>query len=122
MTVDPDRAVQRILQAIVVLSAAGAIGLLMWRGWSFAAGWLLGATASAINFHWLRRVTETLGSASPKDRKAVLLGLRYVLLGAGAYVILKYTAISLPAALAGLFVPVAAVLIEILIELAYARN
>jgi hypothetical protein len=52
----------------------------------------------------------------------VLLGLRYVLLGAGAYVILKYTAISLPAALAGLFVPVAAVLIEILIELAYARN
>ena len=48
--------------------------------------------------------------------------MRYVLLGGGAYVILKYSAISLPAALAGLFVSVAAVIVEILFELAYARN
>ena len=49
-------------------------------------------------------------------------GLRYLLLGGGAYVILKYTAISLPAALAGLFIPAAAVIVEILIQLVYARN
>ena len=48
--------------------------------------------------------------------------MRYILLGGGAYVILKYSAISLPAALAGLFVSVAAVIAEILFELAYARN
>ena len=75
------------------------------------------------NYHWLRRVTGVARFGGPaKDRKAVLLGLRYLLLGGGSYVILKYTAISLPAALAGLFVPVAAVIIEILIELVYARN
>ena len=64
----------------------------------------------------------SIHAGEAKDRKAVLLGLRYVLLGGGAYVILKYTAISLPAALAGLFIPAAAVIVEILIQLVYARN
>ena len=35
----------------------------------------------------------------------MLLGLRYVLLAAGGYVILNFSAISLAAALVGLFVP-----------------
>jgi hypothetical protein len=119
---DPDRALQRMAKLMFSLSAGGAIALFAWRGWTWSVGWLLGASASCLNYRWLRRVTGALGSASPKERKAVLLGLRYLLLGGGSYVILKYTAISLPAALAGLFVPVAAVLIEILIELVYARN
>jgi hypothetical protein len=122
MTHDPDRAVERIRKFIFALAAGGALVLLVWRGWSWAGGWVLGAAASALNFYWLRKVTNAVGEIEAKDRKAVLLGLRYVLLGAGGYVILKYTAISLPAALAGLFVPVAAVLFEILIELAYARS
>jgi hypothetical protein len=65
---------------------------------------------------------EAIGGEAVKSRKAVFLGMRYVLLGGGAYVILKFSAISLPAALSGLFVSVAAVIIEILLELAYARN
>jgi hypothetical protein len=52
----------------------------------------------------------------------VFLGLRYVILGGCSYVILKYSAVSLTAALSGLFVSVAAVIVEILLELAYARN
>lgn len=122
MTLDPDRAIERIRQFMYVLTATGALALLLWRGWAWGAGWALGCAASILNFHWLRRVTESLGREVAKDRKAVLLGLRYLLLGGGCYVILKYTAISLPAALAGLFVPVAAVIAEILIELVYARN
>jgi hypothetical protein len=122
VTFHPDLATARIIKLMAWLAAIGAIALLVWRGWAWAAGWALGCTASILNFHWLRKVTGSLGTAEPKDRKAVLLGLRYLLLGGGGYVILKYTAISLPAALAGLFVPVAAVLIEILIELVYARN
>ena len=70
----------------------------------------------------LRRVAEALGPDVEKQRGAGRMGLRYLLAGGCAYVILKYTATSLPAALAGLFVPVAAVIIEILIELVYARN
>ena len=127
MTASPEerrvaRAIGRMGKAMIVLTAAGAIVLFAWRGWSWSAGWLLGCAASGLNFHWLRRVTEALGSPEAGQRKAVLLVLRYLLLGGGAYVILKYTAISLPAALAGLFIPAAAVIVEILIQLVYARN
>ena len=121
MTISPERAMERMDKLMFALGGGGAIALLVWRGWPWSLGWVLGCTASMLNFHWLRRVTGALGTGDVKERKAVLLGLRYLLLGGGAYVILKYTAISLPAALAGLFVPVAAVIIEILIELVYAR-
>ena len=67
-------------------------------------------------------LAEAIGGEAAKPRKAVFLGMRYVILGGCAYVILKYSAISLPAALSGLFVSVAAVIVEILLELAYARN
>ena len=91
-----------------------------------AIGFLLGAGASYLNFRWLKRLVDSLGATAvsgrpPRARVAVFLGLRYLLLGAGAYVILKSSAVSLPAALAGLFVSVAAVVLEIVFELVYAR-
>src|ERR1043166_1403873 len=127
MTASPDetrfaRAMERMGRAIFALTAGGAVGLLLWRGWSWSAGWLLGCAASILSFYWLKRVTDALGRSHAKPRRAVILGLRYLLLGGAGYVLLKYTAISLPAALAGLFVPAAAVIVEILIELFYARN
>src|SRR5438105_9630680 len=115
-------ALDRMAKAMFAMAAGGAIALLVWRGWQWSAGWLLGSAASTLNYRWLRRVIFSIHAGEAKDRKAVLLGLRYVLLGGGAYVILKYTAISLPAALAGLFIPAAAVIVEILIQLVYARN
>ena len=51
----------------------------------------------------------------------IFLGLRYLILGGGAYVILRYSQISLTAVLAGLFVSIAAVIVEILFELGFAR-
>jgi hypothetical protein len=117
-----ERAVARIWKLIWALGAGGAIALVAWRGWSWGAGWVIGTSASALNFRWLKQLTEALGGEAAKPRKAVFLGMRYVLLGGCAYVILKYSAISLPAALSGLFVSVAAVILEILLELAYARN
>jgi hypothetical protein len=57
----------------------------------------------------------------PGARLAVWLGARYLLLGAGAYALVRFSTISLPAALAGLFVSVAAVIVEILFQLVYAR-
>jgi hypothetical protein len=66
---------------------------------------------------------EALGAALTARRSpkfAILIGLRYLLLAAGAYVIVNFTSLSLPAALVGLFVPVAAVILEITFELIYA--
>ena len=57
-----------------------------------------------------------------RKRVAILAGLRYLILGGAAYVIVRFTPISLPAALAGLFVAAGAVIVEILFELVYART
>jgi len=115
-------AVARIWKIIWVMGACGAMVLMLWRGWTWSAGWLLGTAVSALNFRWLKQLADSLGGQAAKPRKAVFLGLRYVFLGGGAYVILKYSAISLPAALSGLFVSVAAVILEILFELACASR
>jgi len=118
-----ERAIERIWKAMLILAAGGAILAYAWDGWRWSAGFLLGAAASAISFRWLKRMVDALGSTRPtRQRVAILAGLRYVLLGGGAYVILNYSPISITAALVGLFVSVAAVIVEIVIELAYART
>jgi hypothetical protein len=102
------------------IGAGGAIALLVWRGWTWGAGWVIGTAVSA---------SISVGSTTDgchrreaaKPRKAVFWECA-TSCWAGRHVILKYSAISLPAALAGLFVSVAAVIAEILFELAYARN
>ena len=68
-------------------------------------------------------MVDALGRKRPtRKRVAVLAGLRYALLGGGAYVIIQFSSVSVMAALVGLFVAVAAVIVEICFELVYARN
>jgi ATP synthase I chain len=118
-----ERALERISKAMFALGAGGAIAATAWRGWACGAGFAVGAVASWINFRWLKQIVDALGSKRPtRKRVAVLAGLRYLLLGGGAYVILHYSRISLPAALVGLFVAAGAVIVEILFELVYART
>jgi hypothetical protein len=125
---DPDQALYdsalgRIARSTVALTAAGCLVLMFWKGWTWALAYLLGAAASYLNFRWLKRLVEALGAraeARPSPRFAVFIGLRYLLLAAGAYAIVTFTPLHLPAALTGLFVPVAAVILEIVFELIYA--
>jgi hypothetical protein len=118
------RALGRIQLLIAFLSGAGALAALVYGGWRWALGYMLGTAAGYLNFRWLKKLVDSLGEAAggnpPRARVAVFLGLRYLLLGAGGYVILNFSALSLAAAALGLFVPVAAVILEILFELIYA--
>ncbi|PWU00789.1 MAG: hypothetical protein C5B51_24415 [Terriglobia bacterium] len=117
--------VERLGKLIAGLAAAGALAAFLFRGWKWGAGFAAGAAISCFNFHWLKRLTEALGGAGGKPLRrssALFLATRYLLLGGAAYVILRYTSISFPAVLAGLFVSVAAVIVEILFELTYGRN
>src|SRR5689334_6948003 len=120
---DPERAVGRILRVNLALTTAGAAACFARGGWRWGLGFLLGAAIALANFRWLKRTVDALGDLSggkpPSARVAVFLGLRYLLLGAAAYAILRFSEISLTACLAGLFVPTAAVILEILIELIY---
>jgi ATP synthase I subunit len=116
------RALARIQYLVVFLIGAGMIAAALRGGWRWATAYLLGAAAAYLNFRWLKQLVNALGAAGkpPSTRVGVIFGLRYVLLGLGAYAILNFTTLSLAAALAGLFVPVAAVILEILYELVYA--
>ncbi|MBV9507445.1 MAG: ATP synthase subunit I [Acidobacteriia bacterium] len=116
-------AVRRMLHWMAFLGGAGTLGFWMWRGWRWGAGFALGAVIAWLNFLWLKRMADALGTTGerPRTAGAAFLGSRYLLLGALAYVILKYSEINLMAALGGLFVSLAAAIAEILFELVYAR-
>jgi hypothetical protein len=118
-----DRALARIGKAMFAIGAGGLILATVWRGWTWGAGFAVGTAVSWLNFRWMKQLVDALGESRPtRKRVAVLAGLRYALLGGGAYVILYYSPVSMTATLAGLFVSVAAVIVEICFELVYARN
>ena len=119
---DYDRAAWRIGRNVAVLAAAGTFGLLVWRGWRWGAGFFIGSLISWLNYRWLRGLVETLGGGRRPRQRSVLLAFRYILLGVVAYVIVRFTSISPPAVLAGVFVLTAAVFAETAYEIVYARK
>ena len=120
---DLDLAVGRISRLTLAITGAGAAIYFAMAGWRGGCGFLLGAIVSYLNFRWLKRTVnalgETAGGKPPRAWVAVVLGLRYLLLGLGAYAIVRFSEIRLMGFLAGLFAPAAAVILEILFELIY---
>jgi hypothetical protein len=115
--------VRRIHRNIAIVAIAGsAVAFPIW-GWRLALAFLAGAVASYFNFSWLDQAVGAMGpNARPtKKRIFVLISLRYVLLLAAGYVIVKVFGMKAIAALAGLFVPVAAIILEILSRALIAR-
>jgi hypothetical protein len=120
---ESNRALERISKAMFAIGAGGAILAFAWRGWTWGVGFAFGSGLSWASFRWLKQIVNALGDNRPgRSRVAVLAGLRYLLLGGGAYAILMCSQISVIAVLAGLFVSAAAVMVEIFIQLVYARN
>jgi small-conductance mechanosensitive channel len=104
----------------LVLSAAA------W--WSFgrrsALGFALGCAIAYLNFHWLKRGVSGLAdrvtnTGKPRSGSGIVARflLRYVLLGAAAYVILTSFPASLGGLFAGLGLPVGAIACEAVYEL-----
>jgi hypothetical protein len=117
-----ERATRRIARFMLAIGGLGAAGACVAGGWKAGAGFLAGALISGLNFAWLKGVVEGLAGARPRRWRAVLLAGRYLLFGAGAYVIFRFARASLPAVLAGVFVLTAAVFVEVAVEIAYARK
>jgi len=109
-------ALPRITRFMPVLAVLGT-AVLAWRvSWAFAAGFALGCGLAYLNFSWLKRVVNALGERATSARSSERGGrvfarflLRYVLIAAAAYAILKISRQSLFGMLAGLFLPVAAI-------------
>jgi hypothetical protein len=119
---DYDRVVGRITRMIAGLGAAGVVVSFVLGGWTWAAGFALGGAVSWVTFRWLKQMVGALGADHPPANLAAKAVLRYLMIFALVYVIVKYTVVNLRAAVTGLLLSTAAVLVEILIELVYARN
>jgi len=117
-----ERAAVRIGRTMMVIGGLGTLAALVVRGWQWGGGFLLGAAISGLNFHWLRRLVAGLGGEGEPRNRSVVLGFRYLILGGGAYVIVRLSRISLAAVLAGVFVLTAAVFVEVIFEILYARK
>src|SRR5580698_6265563 len=127
MTTAPDplsfeRAAARIGRILAVIAVLGTSGALAMGGWKTGAGFLLGAAISGLNYHWLHKLVVALGAGGRPRYRSVILGFRYLILGGGAYVIVRLSSIRLAAVLAGLFVLTAALFVEVIFEFIYARK
>jgi hypothetical protein len=121
---DYDRALTRIKYLTLLVGLVGTIAMLLARGRGVAAGFMAGAGLSYVNFELLSGLAYVVGGSSPKARGwAVLIALRYAIVGVAAYVIVRVLGITPVAVLAGLLAVFAAVILEILYELIlYART
>jgi len=119
-------AIRRILRILVVLALALIAPVWLAYGMASALGFAAGAGASWLNFHSLARGVEGLAdrivNTHSRERGSVVVArflLRYLLVGIVAYAIFKGSYYAFRGFLAGLCLPVAAILSEAAYE-AYA--
>ncbi len=114
------RSLVRMEKAAFALAAAGIIAVLIGAGWRNALGFAGGAVISHFNFSLWKRIAAAVGedgANAPSDSKAVVLGLRYLLIGGAMFVIIKVLNVSVLMVLGGLLVSVAAMLVELVCQL-----
>jgi hypothetical protein len=111
---------------MAIITAAGGVAAFLWLGTPGLIGFAAGASFSILTFYFSHRVVQRLGIPEEEPvsarQSAILLALRYFVFCAAGYAIVNYFGASLSAILAGGFVAVAAVILEILYELIYART
>jgi hypothetical protein len=115
---------QRLVAIMLALALVSLPAVWIWYGRTMALVFFLGSAIGLVNFYWLRRSIEAMGArlestARPPSRAGVIVRflLRYLLIAAAAYAILKSTASSLNGLFLGLSLPVGAILIEAVYQL-----
>ena len=115
-----ERALWRIRLFTVLVGLTGSMVLLVAQGFRPAAGFLAGAALSALNFRGLSMLASAIGGASkPGPLAAILIALRYLLIGLIIYVIVRFLGVTPAAVIWGLLAAFAAVILEILCELIF---
>jgi hypothetical protein len=116
-----DRFIRRVSWIILVLALAGSAVIAITKGIRVAGAFLVGATVSYASFWGWRQVVDAL-APGPRKRSSFPFVLRILLLLIGAYAIIRFLGLNVAAAASGLLVTAAAVLLELVFELIYART
>ena len=123
-------AYRRIRNAMLVLAVVAGAALWAGYGWRMAGGFAVGCVIASLNFLWLKQIVQALSDrvvhtrATLSARGAVVrFILRYLLIALGAYVIFRGSFFSVYGLIAGLFLPVGAIMWEAAYEVyAVARR
>jgi len=115
-----EQAIRRIQGLIVALGLLGAGALGLRLGARAGLAFLIGAGASYASFLGWQRLVSAL--APNAKRRSPWFVVRIVVLLALAYVIIKFLGLNVAAAVGGLMVSAAAVILELVYELIYART
>jgi hypothetical protein len=114
------RAEARLPRWMMLCGLLALLVMLVCRQFTIALGFALGAALGILNYYWLRKAVEVLAKAGqsrvPKSVVAKFL-IRYPLAFGLVFLFFKTEWLPPMAILAGLFVPVAGVLIEAVIQL-----
>jgi hypothetical protein len=115
-----EQALHRIRILTVVVGLAGTAAVLALQDFRSAAGFLLGAALSALNFCGISSLAKVLGGSERTGPvAAVLIALRYLVIGFAVYVTIKILGVGSVAVLWGLLAAFGAVLLEIFYELVF---
>ena len=115
-----ERALWRIRLFTVLVGLTGSMVVLVAQGVRPAAGFLAGAALSVLNFRGLAMLVNAIGgTARPGPLAAVLIALRYLLIGLIIYVIVRFLGVTPAAVIWGLLAAFAGVILEILCELIF---
>ncbi|HTR35113.1 MAG TPA: hypothetical protein VMH80_04385 [Bryobacteraceae bacterium] len=116
-----EQVTRRITWLILVLGVLGGVGVAFAKGIRNGLAFLLGASVSYFSFWgWQRLVDALTPGAKPKTSRFFIL--RILLLAAAAYAIIKFLGLNVAVAVTGLLVSAAAVILELIYELIYART
>jgi hypothetical protein len=114
-----ERALRRVRFLAFVLGLTGTILILLAYGLRTATGFMFGAALSILNFRGLSMLVNIIGGAKPGAFAAVLIALRYLLIGCAIYVIVRFLGVTPAPVVWGLLAAFAAVILEILYELIF---
>jgi hypothetical protein len=116
-----DRFIRRVTWIMLALAITVSGVLAITKEIRIGLAFLIGAAVSFVSFWGWRQLVDAL-APGPKKRSSLPFILRILMIIALAYVIIKFLGLNVAAAASGLLVSAAAVLLELVFELIYART
>jgi len=116
-----DRFIRRVTWIMLALAITVSGVLAITKKIRIGLAFLIGAAVSSVSFWGWRQLVDAL-APGPKKRSSLPFILRILTIIALAYVIIKFLGLNVAAAASGLLVSAAAVLLELVFELIYART
>jgi ATP synthase I chain len=124
MRIEGERVAGRLYKLMGALTASGIIASWVWFGSAGALGFAVGAAISFANAYWMHRLVRAIGDPARKPSKPsiVFALLRYIIMLVSLYAIFRVSETGFLTALAGCFVHIAAVVLEVVYEITYGTS